>query len=139
VTATPAPFSAAFPAVAASVPAARHMTVEYLRTVQTPDPPLSDIALALSEALANSVVHAYTDRDPGEVRVTVHFVDDEVEIVVEDDGRGLLPRTDSPGIGLGLPLIARVADRFDTWTSPGEGTRLCIWFRRDQGEATLPE
>ena len=58
-------------------------------------------------------------------------------MLVEDDGRGMVPRPDSPGLGLGLPLIATVSDRFETHTTPSGGTKLCMWFRLDPGEATL--
>jgi hypothetical protein len=39
------------------------------------------------------------------------LVDDAVLVVdVADEGRGMVPRIDSPGLGLGLALIAQVAD-----------------------------
>ena len=73
-----------------------------------------------------------------DVHVEIAIHSDEVEVTVEDDGRGMVQRPDSPGLGLGLPLIATVSARFDTRTQPGGGTRLCIWFARDPGAATLP-
>ena len=133
----PLPFEASWPAVADTVPTARHAVLHYLRDAETADPPLSDIGLAVSEAVTNAVVHAYTDRDPGQVRVQIEFTPDELELVVEDDGDGMCPRPDSPGLGLGLPVIATVAERFDTRSRPGKGTRMCIWFRREPGSATL--
>jgi serine/threonine-protein kinase RsbW len=136
--AIPNPFAASWPAVPASVPAARHAVVHHLREVATSDPPLSDIGLVVSEAVTNVVNHAYADGSPGTVHVRIEFTDEELELVVEDEGRGLVPRLDSPGAGLGLPLIATISDRFDTRTTPGCGTRLCIWFRRDPEARTLP-
>jgi anti-sigma regulatory factor (Ser/Thr protein kinase) len=114
-----------------SVAVARRAVVEWLRDAETKDPPLGEIEVAISEAVTNAVVHAYLDADPGEVRVRADLLAEEVQLVVEDDGRGMLPRTDSPGLGLGLPLIATLADRFDAETVPGGGTRLSMWFRRD--------
>jgi anti-sigma regulatory factor (Ser/Thr protein kinase) len=130
-------FSAAWPAQPDSVPAARHAVLRFVRQTAPDDPPLDDIGLAVSEAVTNAVNHAYLDRDPGDVRVELKLGDDEIELTVEDDGRGMLPRPDSPGLGLGLPLIATVADRFDTATEPGGGTRICAWFRLRHGPATL--
>jgi anti-sigma regulatory factor (Ser/Thr protein kinase) len=52
---------------------------------------------------------------------------EEIEIVVRDDGSGMAPRHDSPGLGLGLPLIRRVADGFDHRMPPDGGTEL--WMR----------
>jgi anti-sigma regulatory factor (Ser/Thr protein kinase) len=131
-------FSGAWRAEPGSVTAARGEVVRYLNEAGTPDPPLNDVALALSEAVSNVVNHAYVDAEPGEFRVQVRWTAGEIELIVEDDGRGLLPRVHSPGVGLGLPLIARLSDRFDTRTDPGRGTRLCIWFKRDPGAATVP-
>lgn len=129
---TPDPFSASWPATPDAVPSARHAVLNYLRECQTADPPLSDIGLVVSEGVTNAVHHAYLggNGDAGEVRVRVAFYEDEVEIVIEDDGRGMVPRPDSPGLGLGLPLIATVSERFDTRTEPGQGTTLSVWFRR---------
>jgi anti-sigma regulatory factor (Ser/Thr protein kinase) len=125
------PLDAAWPAVADSVPVARHAVLRYLAEAQTPDPPLNDIGLVVSEGVTNAVHHAYRDGEQGEVRVHVEVDDQELQVVIEDDGRGMVPRPDSPGLGLGLPLIATVSERFDTRTSPDGGTRLCVWFRRD--------
>jgi len=48
---------------------------------------------------------------------------------VIDDGDGLTPRDDSPGPGLGLPLIHRLADRVDHLTPQGgSGTELSMRF-----------
>ena len=135
--ALPAPFEACWPAVPDSVPTARHAVLHYLREADTADPPLNDVGLAVSEAMSNAVIHGYVGREPGQIRVLVEFTPDEVELVIEDDGSGMCPRPDSPGLGLGLPVIATVADRLDTRSDPETGTRLCIWFRRDPGSATL--
>ena len=59
-------------------------------------------------------MHAYRDRErPGEVHVSASLDDDGVEVAVADDGLGLRPRADSPGVGLGMPLIADLADRVE--------------------------
>ena len=75
---------------------------------------LSDIALAVTEATTNVVLHAYRDREePGTVTIKAERNDDHVCIYVLDEGTGLAPRVDSPGLGLGLGLIAQVADSAD--------------------------
>ena len=45
--------------------------------------------------------------------------DDHVCLYVRDEGSGLAPRVDSPGLGLGLGLIAQVADSADV-RAPGD-------------------
>lgn len=123
-------FESTWPAVPASVPHARNEVVAAIRE-HTADPPLSDIRLVVSEAVSNAINHAYVGRDPGRVTVRVTIDADEVTLMVEDDGRGMTPRMDSPGMGLGLPLIASACDRFDLRAAPSGGTRLCAWFRHD--------
>jgi anti-sigma regulatory factor (Ser/Thr protein kinase) len=94
------------------------------------------VVLAVSEAVTNVVVHAYRDRDadaePGHVHVTVTLEPDQVLVAVSDDGVGLTPRPDSPGAGLGLPIVAALADRFEVHERTG-GTRVLMSFRRGVG------
>jgi serine/threonine-protein kinase RsbW len=133
-------FDASWLAVPASVPSARHAVLRHLEAANTPDPPLADIGLAVSEAVTNVVHHAYSDeREPGTVRVRVAIAPHEIELMVEDEGSGMRPRPDSPGLGLGMPLIATVSDRFDVRAHDGGGTRLCIWFKKDPDAAMLEE
>jgi anti-sigma regulatory factor (Ser/Thr protein kinase) len=127
-----------WPAEAPSVSTARHAVVEWLRTCDTPDPPLGDVALVVSEAVTNAVNHAYVGRSPGEVHVHLTLEEQELLLVVEDDGNGLTPRHDSPGLGYGLALMVAVSQRFEAQTRAGAGTRLCAWFSRDAADATLP-
>src|SRR3954452_4367281 len=64
---------------------------------------LNDIALAVTEATTNAVLHAYRDSDePGTVTVTAERENEHVCLYVRDEGSGLAPRVDSPGLGLGL-------------------------------------
>ncbi len=84
--------------------------------------------LAVSEAVTNAVLHAYRDRPAGEVHVEVHRDAAEVRITVADEGAGMRPRPDSPGLGLGLPLIARLSTSLEVATGDAGGTRLCMTF-----------
>ena len=88
------------------------------------------VALAVSEAVTNAIVHAYVDApEPGEIEVVAQRVgDDRLEIFVCDDGRGMLPRPDSPGVGLGLPLVATLAESFEVQARTGGGTRVRMAF-----------
>lgn len=89
-----------------------------------------DVGLAVSEALSNVVLHAYADRDePGDVRLRSWIEDGALQVCVSDDGVGMVPRTDSPGLGLGLAIIGRIADRLRLEGSPSSaGVRVHMTF-----------
>jgi anti-sigma regulatory factor (Ser/Thr protein kinase) len=123
-----------FPARPENVTYVRQSASDFARAHGVPDPPLSDVRLALSEAVTNAVLHAFRDRpEPGTVTVAISVPDgvDRVELVVADDGMGMSRRPDSPGIGLGLPLIRRLASELDHGPAPGGGTELRMSFRFD--------
>jgi serine/threonine-protein kinase RsbW len=89
------------------------------------------VALAVSEAVTNVIVHAYRDRGPdseaGLVHITVEVEGDELVVAVCDEGPGMQPRVDSPGAGLGLPIIATLTDRLEIQQRP-TGTRILLAF-----------
>ena len=90
---------------------------------------LSDIALAITEATTNVVLHAYRDREvPGPVTIEAERSDDHLCLYVRDQGTGLTPRVDSPGLGLGLGLIAQVADSADVRAPETGGTEVVMRF-----------
>ncbi len=89
---------------------------------------LADVALAVSEACANAVVHAYADREPGVLRATADITSNGLEIVIADEGRGMAPRPDSPGLGLGLPLMASLTSALEVRVAEGGGTEIWMVF-----------
>jgi anti-sigma regulatory factor (Ser/Thr protein kinase) len=90
--------------------------------------------IAVWEAATNAVRHAYRDREQaGDVIGTAQTQDGTLRIVIADDGIGMSPRADSPGLGLGLPLMARLADTL-TVASNGPGTQIHMTFARPLGE-----
>jgi serine/threonine-protein kinase RsbW/stage II sporulation protein AB (anti-sigma F factor) len=129
------PFCRSWKAVPASVPAARAAVLAFLDEAELGSLPRGDVQLAITEAVTNVVTHAYLDGEPGQVRVEIDEDGGAARIVVSDDGRGMQPRTDSPGLGLGLSLMATVTDRFDARADPGSGTRVCMWFREQPAAA----
>ena len=125
----PAPLQQTLPAVPESVPALRGALMEFARRAGAAPPVLEQIRLAVSEAVTNVVIHAYVGApEPGPVRVAAHVEDATVEVVVADEGRGMVPRLDSPGLGLGLALIAHAADNLDVHDGDPAGTQLRMTF-----------
>jgi serine/threonine-protein kinase RsbW len=89
------------------------------------------VALALTEAATNAVVHAYRgDGERGDVRVVACAEPERLVVVVRDYGCGMRPRPDSPGLGIGLSLIGHLASHFNVEAPDGDGTRLRMHFPR---------
>ena len=114
-------------AVAGSVPVARRALVAVAREAGAEADLLEAVALAVSEALTNAVVHAYPD-DPGEIRVSAWTESSEFVVVIADDGRGLETQTGRPGLGVGLGLIATLSDEFEIIQAPTGGTEVQMRF-----------
>jgi anti-sigma regulatory factor (Ser/Thr protein kinase) len=89
---------------------------------------LGSVALAVSEAATNAVIHAFVDRAPGIVRTLARAGHDELIVHIADDGRGMQPRVDSPGVGVGLPIIGQLARTLDIRQSGDAGTELRMSF-----------
>lgn len=116
------------PAIAASVPQVRHAVVELGRTAGGPERVLADVALAVSEACSNVVVHAYREHaEPGTLAIECELHGGTLEVVVSDEGSGVLPREDSPGLGMGLALMAAVATSLQ-FDHDGAATRVHLTF-----------
>jgi anti-sigma regulatory factor (Ser/Thr protein kinase) len=117
-----------FPARPDQVRLARREVEAYAREHGAIDP--AGIALAVSEAVTNAVVHAYVDApEPGDVEVMAHHhPGNGLEVQVCDDGRGMRPRSDSPGLGVGLPLVAKLAQCFRVEARPSGGTAISMVF-----------
>jgi serine/threonine-protein kinase RsbW len=89
---------------------------------------LDAVRLAVSEAVSNVVVHSYRGATRGEFTMSVAWEDNRLQVTVRDHGCGMQPRMDSPGAGLGLPLIATLADSFSVSEPPDGGTELSMTF-----------
>lgn len=116
------------PAHEESVPQLRRAVHEFALGHGASRDVLGDMALAVSEAATNAVIHGFLEREPGTVRVCASIGVDEILVVVTDDGRGMQPRPDSPGLGMGLPLIGQVTTHFDIRVPDGGGTELSMTF-----------
>jgi anti-sigma regulatory factor (Ser/Thr protein kinase) len=97
------------------------------------DQVLADVKLAVTEACTNVVVHAYPGGD-GPMEITAAIRDGRLAIAVRDEGRGMLPRADSPGLGLGLPLIATLAETLELGRGADDKTEVRMTFRLDLEE-----
>ncbi|HET8755013.1 MAG TPA: ATP-binding protein [Solirubrobacteraceae bacterium] len=126
-----ATFRSSFPANRAAPSVARHALSEFLHTHGADPRALADVLLALSEVVTNSVVHGYRDRAGGEVAIEAEHWSGRLTLSVADSGGGMAPRPDSPGLGLGLPLVGRIAQSVDITARAGGGTLVSMCFTLD--------
>lgn len=115
------------PARAENVAVVRHAVGGLGEALGLDEQLLSDVKLALTEACTNSVVHAYADGE-GSVEVDAFVGGDQLVFVVRDEGHGIVPRPDSPGLGLGLPLIATLTDSLELGKNADDHTEVRMTF-----------
>jgi anti-sigma regulatory factor (Ser/Thr protein kinase) len=124
--------SYSYPAVADSVPRAREALSKFAQSVGVRGDQLDAIRLAVSEAATNAVVHAY-EGDAGQIQVDAALGSGDLWVLVADDGYGMRPRIDSPGLGVGLALISQVCDEFAIAKSASGGTEVRMRFGLREG------
>jgi anti-sigma regulatory factor (Ser/Thr protein kinase) len=121
-----ASFEATFPSTPPGVGEMRRDIAAFAHRCGMDADGIEAVRLAVSEAATNAVVHAYRE-STGDLAVTATVRDGELVVVVCDTGLGLAPRPDSPGLGLGMPLIASVTSRFQI-VSNARGTEVHMAF-----------
>ncbi len=103
---------------------------------------LADIKCAVSEAVTNSIVHGYRDRDPdeapGSITITVTILEGRtIKIEIKDKGCGIpdvklarqpLYTTDAAGerSGMGFTVMESFTDRLRVTSKPGSGTTVTM-------------
>jgi len=93
---------------------------------------IADLKLALTEAVSNSVRHAYGTLGDGQVEIRYELRPDRISVEVVDDGDGFDPE-EAPSFdgdelsegGLGIAIIRTIADEVEIESRPGvRGSRL---------------
>ena len=111
------------PAEPPSVAAARRIVRRFAGDL---DVDVDAVELAVSEAVANAIVHAYED-ERGVVEVQAAAAPYELRVVVRDRGRGLAGGGRNGGAGFGLKIIRRLARHVEVADSP-RGVTLTMTF-----------
>jgi anti-sigma regulatory factor (Ser/Thr protein kinase) len=110
-------------------PVARRAVREFCRRHGATPEVCQAVAVAVTEAVANAVVHGYRDaQQPGLVEVATGVEDGQLVVAVRDFGAGVATWGRSRGAGLGLPLISMLADRVEVFEEAGGGTELRMSF-----------
>jgi anti-sigma regulatory factor (Ser/Thr protein kinase) len=117
------------PAIPASIPDLRHELDDALHRLTMAASARHDIALVLTEAATNAILHAYQGRRRGPIYAKASLTPERLTLTVSDAGHGMRSHPDSPGLGVGLALIRRLARQLNI-TVPGTlgGTDLVATF-----------
>jgi serine/threonine-protein kinase RsbW len=123
-----------YDAVAATVPAARSELTDFASAAGATEEEQGSIRLAVSEALTNAVLHAYRGA-AGQVYVSGAVAGNELWVLIGDDGAGLHAGGSSPGLGMGLALIAELSDSFSVVNRSSGGTEVRMRFTLERQSA----
>jgi serine/threonine-protein kinase RsbW len=122
-----------WPAVADSAPQVRSAVTAFAESVGIDDEQLDDVRLAVSEAMNNVIRHAYGE-DEGSVCVTAVAAQQELVIIVEDDGQGIRPaHAKSEARGFGLTLMVGFSDGLSLANRPTGGLETRLKFNLAPG------
>jgi len=113
------------PANQDTLPLVRQALRSLGETVDADIEALEDAELAVTEACANAVEHAYADGE-GDIQVRFSPGESELEVSVADQGVGIPVdiRTSGVGGGFGLPMIDSIATSVNF--ADGAGTRITM-------------
>lgn len=114
------------PATVESVAMARHAVRRFASHLEVD---VDGLTLAVSEAVANVVAHAYDEGAGGVIELSGTASPYEVAIVVRDRGGGIEAARPSTGAGFGIDIIRRLAQHVALEDSPA-GVALTMRFRR---------
>jgi serine/threonine-protein kinase RsbW len=120
------------PAIPENVSALRHAVTDLAERAGCSERAKGDVALAVGEACGNVVMHAYPPGETGPLIVEARVRDRDLEVIVTDIGCGMVPRPDSGGLGLGLPLMTTLARTMAIRDGDdGRGTAVTMLFALD--------
>ena len=88
----------------------------------------ADVKLAVNEAIANVIDHAYRDLPPGDFELEIYCENGRLCAIVRDEGSGPVPHPEAGGAGLGLKLIEGLTESHTIVARPDGGTEVRMLF-----------
>nr|WP_261772062.1 anti-sigma F factor [Clostridium sp. DSM 1985] len=96
---------------------------------------ISDVKTAVSEAVTNSIIHGYENKEDGIIKIEVEICDREVTIEITDNGKGIedIPKvmeplyTSRPDLersGMGFTVMETFMDGLLVESEKEKGTRV---------------
>ena len=127
---------------------ARMVTAAYMMRFDPTMEEMSDVKTAVSEAVTNSIVHAYDDTN-GKIILDISSQDETIRILVEDFGIGIedvkkamepmyTTKAKEERTGMGFSFMEAFMDKVEVTSTPGKGTKV-LMFRKIGGIESLYE
>lgn len=115
---------------------ARVVTAAYMMRFDPTVEEMADVKTAVSEAVTNSIVHAYRDQN-GKVGMELSSEGPTLKIVIEDHGIGILDiakamepmfttKPEEERTGMGFSFMEAFMDTVEVKSTPGEGTKVIM-------------
>lgn len=97
---------------------------------------ISDIKTAVSEAVTNSIIHGYENKE-GIVKIEAFISESELTVIVSDEGKGIedielamqplyTSRPDLERSGMGFTVMETFMDSLKVESENGKGTRVIM-------------
>jgi stage II sporulation protein AB (anti-sigma F factor) len=98
---------------------------------------INDVKTAVSEAVTNSIIHGYENREDGLVKIDAEINENEVTLVISDKGIGIddigqameplyTSRPDLERSGMGFTVMETFMDELKVESEKGIGTKVVI-------------
>lgn len=98
---------------------------------------ITDVKTAVSEAVTNSIIHGYENKEDGLVKIEAALNGNEVEIIISDNGKGIedvekareplyTSRPDLERSGMGFTVMETFMDSLEVYSEKGKGTKVLI-------------
>ena len=130
-----------FPSYSSNEGFARAAVAAFLAQLDPTLEELSDLKTAVSEAVTNCVVHAYSECETvGIINITARIKDEEVYIKITDKGCGIedvkkameplfTTKPELERSGLGFAVMESCCDKVKVSSKVGKGTTVTLTFR----------
>ncbi|QQE72838.1 anti-sigma F factor [Brevibacillus composti] len=127
--------SVSFAALSQNEAFARVAVASFISQLDVSVEEMEEIKTVVSEAVTNSIIHGYDENPEGIVRITVKIEDNVVELIVEDEGKGIEDvdqamqplYTSKPELersGMGFTIMENFMDSLEVATAVGKGTTV---------------
>lgn len=98
---------------------------------------LNDIKTVVSEAVTNSIIHGYEEKQDGIITITAVIHENDIQIIIEDNGNGIEDLdqaiqplyTSKPELersGMGFTIMENMMDQMTVESKTGEGTKVVL-------------